>query len=108
MNNIIQTIRHTARAATVLLITLCAAQTAWAWTGSGTSADPYQIASASDLATLRNNVSGGYAQSIGAGDGGMCGKITIGCTFDEDGDPVDGEVFKRGIDESPYTYTPTN
>jgi hypothetical protein len=36
------------------------------------------------------------------------GKITIGCTFDEDGDPVDGEVFKRGIDESPYTYTPTN
>lgn len=49
------------------------------------------------------------AQTAGAWSGsGMCGKITIGCTFDEDGDPVDGEVFKRGIDESPYTYTPTN
>ena len=30
MNNIIQTIRHSARAAAVLLIALCAAQTAWA------------------------------------------------------------------------------
>ena len=30
MNNIIQTIRHTARAAAVLLLALCAAQTAWA------------------------------------------------------------------------------
>ena len=30
MNNIIQTIRHTARAATVLLLALLAAQTAWA------------------------------------------------------------------------------
>ena len=30
MNNIIQTIQHTARAAAMLLLALCAAQTAWA------------------------------------------------------------------------------
>jgi hypothetical protein len=38
MNNIIHTIRHAARAATVLLLALLAAQTAGAWSGSGTAA----------------------------------------------------------------------
>ena len=38
MNNIIQTIQHTARAAAVLLLALLAAQTAGAWSGSGTAA----------------------------------------------------------------------
>ena len=52
---------------------------------------------------------GGDAQSIGAGAsaGGMCGTVTIGCTLDESGNPVGGKVFEWGIDESPYTYTPT-
>ena len=49
MNNIIQTIQHTARAAAVLLIALLTAQTAWAWSGQGTEADPYKIANYSDV-----------------------------------------------------------
>ena len=60
MNNIIHRIQHTARATAVLLIALCAAQTAWAqWSGSGTSADPYKITSADDLAQLATNVNNG-------------------------------------------------
>ena len=64
MNNIIQTIRHTARAATVLLMTVLTTMTAWADSpyghlGSGTSDDPYQITSASDLIQLRTEVNGG-------------------------------------------------
>ena len=59
MNNIIQTIRHSARAAAVLLIALCAAQTAWAWDGQGTEANPYQITRASDLQQLAINVNNG-------------------------------------------------
>ena len=59
MNNIIQTIRHTARAAAVLLIALCAAQTAWAWRGQGTEANPYQIASAAELQQLATDVNSG-------------------------------------------------
>ena len=64
MNNIIQTIRHTARAATVLLMTVLTTMTAWADSpyghlGSGTSDDPYQITSASDLIQLRTDVNGG-------------------------------------------------
>ena len=59
MNNIIQTIRHAARAATVLLIALCAAQTAWAWDGQGTEANPYKITNASDLQQLATDVNKG-------------------------------------------------
>ena len=59
MNNIIQTIQHTARAAAVLLLALCAAQTAWAWSGQGTEAAPYQITNASDLQQLADNVNSG-------------------------------------------------
>ena len=59
MNNIIQTIRHSARAAAVLLLALCAAQTAGAWSGQGTEADPYKIASAADLQQLAANVNNG-------------------------------------------------
>ena len=59
MNNIIQTIRHSARAAAVLLIALCAAQTAWAWDGQGTETNPYKITRASDLQQLAINVNNG-------------------------------------------------
>ena len=42
------------------LALLATAQGAWAqWSGSGTSADPYKIASASDLAKIRTMVDGG-------------------------------------------------
>ena len=42
----------------VLLLSVLAS-TAWSWTGSGTSADPYLINSLSDLETLRDNVNMG-------------------------------------------------
>ena len=61
MNNIIHTIRHTARAATVLLLALLTAQTVWAdgLSGSGTAADPYIIANSTDWTTFATAVSGG-------------------------------------------------
>jgi uncharacterized repeat protein (TIGR02543 family) len=43
----------------VVLLMLLTTASAWAWTGSGTSSDPYQITSKSDLETLRDNVNGG-------------------------------------------------
>ena len=59
MNNIIHTIRHTARAAAVLLLALCAAQTAGAWSGQGTETEPYKITNASDLQQLADYVNKG-------------------------------------------------
>ena len=59
--------RGTLQRLSVALLTLVmtlTAQTAWAWAGGdGTSATPYQIASASDLATLRDNVNSGTSYS---------------------------------------------
>ena len=37
---------------------------------------------------------------------GACGTITIGCTFDEGGNPIGGTVYPNGISTSPYTYQP--
>ena len=51
--------RTIAKAAMMLVVMLLSATGAWAWTGSGTSADPYQITSASDLAQLATDVNGG-------------------------------------------------
>ena len=62
------------------------------------------ISIANTVTSVKATSGGGYAQSIGAGARGMCGKITIGCTFDEDGDPVGGETYPDGIYESPFTY----
>ena len=43
-----------------ILTLLClTVSSAWAWSGSGTNSDPYQITSTDDLATLRNNVNNG-------------------------------------------------
>ena len=60
MNNIIHIIRHTARAATVLLLALLTAQTAGAQSsfsgGSGTKADPYKISSSADLVQLATDI----------------------------------------------------
>ena len=76
--------------------------------GSGLDGSCGNISIANTVTSVTATSGGGDAQSIGAGAGGMCGKITIGCTLDESGNPVGGEVFEWGIDESPYTYTPTN
>ena len=65
------------------------------------------IVIANTVTSVTATSGGSYAQSIGAGAGGMCGKITIGCTLDESGNPVGGEVFESGIYESPYTYPAT-
>ena len=43
----------------LLVMMLTTATTAWAWQGSGTSSNPYKIASYDDLLTLRNSVNGG-------------------------------------------------
>ena len=43
----------------MLLVMVLSAASAWAWTGSGTSDVPYQIANKTDLETLRNNVNNG-------------------------------------------------
>ena len=49
----------------------------------------------------------GAPNSIGAGGNyGTCGTVTIGCTLDEDGNPVGGTVYPDGISDSPYTYQP--
>ena len=42
--------------------------------------------------------------SIGAGNSGTCGTVTIGCTLNSDGNPVDGTPGP--ITQSPYTYQP--
>ena len=45
--------------------------------------------------------------SIGKNDSqnpGTCGTVTIGCTFDEGGNPIGGTVYPNGISTSPYTY----
>ncbi len=45
--------------------------------------------------------------SIGKGNNfSTCGTVTIGCTLDEDGNPVGGTVYPDGISDSPYTYQP--
>ena len=66
MKHIIQTIRHTARAATVLILALLAAQTAWAWQGQGTQESPYQISSTEDLDQLATNVNSGTGAAAAA------------------------------------------
>ena len=43
--------------------------------------------------------------SIGAGNGGTCGTVTIGCTLNNDGNPVGGTT--GAITESPYIYPVT-
>ncbi len=53
----------------------------------------------------------GYAakNSIGAGQGGnaSCGTITIGCTLDENGNPVGGKEYSGGYGTGTYTYPET-
>ncbi len=50
---------------------------------------------------------GSAPNSIGAGNGGACGTVTIGGTV-----YWDGSSYQNGgenvITQSPYTYTPTN
>ena len=48
----------------LIIVLLCAVvQGAWAWEGSGTQADPYQISSAEDWNALATNVDGGESYS---------------------------------------------
>ena len=47
----------------LVLLLLLASQAAWAWPGSGTSGDPYQIASVDDWNTLVANVNNGTTYS---------------------------------------------
>ena len=49
----------TRRAAMMLLVMLLTTATAWAWSGDGSSGNPYLINSASDLAQLATDVNGG-------------------------------------------------
>ena len=50
-------INHMKKQAYIIIALLCTAvQGAWAWTGSGTESDPYQISTADDWITLCNNV----------------------------------------------------
>ena len=58
MNKTINIIRHTARAATVLLLALLTAQTAGAWSGEGTESSPYKISNADDFTKFSNIVNG--------------------------------------------------
>ena len=78
--------RGTLQRLSVALLTLVmtlTAQTAWAWAGGdGTSATPYQIASASDLATLRDNVNSGTSYS------GVYFKQTAPITLNSDWTPI--------------------
>ena len=43
--------------------------------------------------------------SIGKGNSGSCGTVTIGCTLNNDGNPVGGTT--GAISTSPYTYDPS-
>ena len=67
MNNIIHIIQHTARAATVLLLALLTATTAWADStfsgGDGSQGNPYKIANETDLRQLATDVNGGNSYS---------------------------------------------
>ena len=49
----------------ILFIMFAFGQTAWAWSGSGTSGDPYQIATAADWNTLATNVNNGTSTYSG-------------------------------------------
>ena len=54
---------------------------------------------------------GEYAKySIGKGGGfsTYCKGVTIGCTLDASGNPVGGDYYPDGIDESPFVYEPSN
>ena len=44
---------------------------------------------------------------IGSGIDSSCGTITIGCTLDEDCNPVGGDVYYSGVSGNTFTYPPT-
>lgn len=46
--------------------------------------------------------------SIGPGNNSYCGTVRIGCTLDNNGNPLGGTVYPYGIGDSPYIYTPSH
>lgn len=60
-----------------LFMALACATNVWAWSGDGSSSDPYQIASASDWNTLATNVNAGNSYS------GKIFKLTANITVSE-------------------------
>ena len=73
--------------------------------GSGWNASCGAITITTGVTSVTATKCGEYApNSIGAGDGGSCGTVTIGCTLDGDGNPVGGQTGPISV--SPYTYQP--
>jgi hypothetical protein len=79
--------------------------------GSGTNSACGDITITTGVTSV--TATAGYAakNSIGAGQGSAsCGKITIGCTLDENGNPVDGkgdDYTAGGYGTGTYTYPET-
>lgn len=71
--------------------------------GNGGSCGAITITSGVTSVTATKGASA--PNSIGAGKNGTCGTVTIGCTLNNDGNPVGGTT--GAISTSPYTYDPS-
>ncbi len=75
--------------------------------GGGYQASCGNITITNGVTSVTASKGEGAPHSIGAGDGGTCGTVTIGGTV-----YWDGSSYQNGggsvITQSPYTYTPTN
>ena len=70
--------------------------------GSGQYGICVNITITADVTKVTANKGSDATYSIGAGNDGTCGKVTIGCTLNSDGNPVGGTT--GAISTSLYTY----
>jgi len=74
--------------------------------GSGDSGSCGNITITEGVTKVTAKIGSGATYSIGAGTSGSCGTVTIGCTLNNDGNPVGGTGTTGAISTSPYTYQP--
>ena len=76
--------------------------------GSGNNADCGDIKITSGVTKVTATKGADAPNSIGKGNGrgASCGTVTIGCTLNNDGNPVGGTGTTGAISTSPYTYDP--
>ena len=91
----------TRRAAMMLLVMMLTTATAWAWSGDGSSGNPYLINSASDLNQLATNVNGGTNYNK------MYFKQTANITLTSAWTPIgtDSHPFKGHYDGGGFTIS---
>ena len=77
--------------------------------GSGVNSACGDITITTGVTSVTATAGDAAKNSIGAGQGGnaSCGTITIGCTLDENGNPVGGKEYSGGYGTGTYTYPET-